>query len=54
MIDLIKHPRFFDVLILALFAGASLRWLIEGNSTRSIYWAAAFVLNYAVSFGRME
>jgi hypothetical protein len=42
-------PRFFNILILILFAAAAVRWGIARNWPQCTYWAAALVLNIAVT-----
>jgi hypothetical protein len=42
-------PMLFNVLILVLFAAASVRWAIAGDWKQALYWFAAFWLNVAVS-----
>lgn len=47
---LISDPRIFNVVILIMFAAATIRWGFNGNMKQTVYWASAFVLNYAVTF----
>jgi hypothetical protein len=48
---LISDPRFFNWLILILFAAASIRWAFARNWTQSGYWASALLLNIFVTCG---
>lgn len=50
LMSILMHEKFFDVLILILFACACLRWLAAGNYGRATYWGSAFVLNVSVTF----
>jgi hypothetical protein len=41
-------PRAFNLLIIALFICAAIRWACAGNWSQFWYWLAAAVLNIAV------
>lgn len=43
-------PRLFNVILLVLFALTTIRWAFAGSPRQTLYWAAAFLLNYAVTF----
>lgn len=48
---LLLDPKLFNYLILLLFAFATVRWGIEGKWADTLYWACAFGLNVAVTWG---
>jgi hypothetical protein len=41
-------PRLFPAILLALFALAAIRYAIARDWNQTIYWGAAFALNFAV------
>lgn len=46
----LSDPRLFNILILVLFACATVRWAFAGSLKQSLYWGGALILNYAVTF----
>jgi hypothetical protein len=42
-------PRAINVLIIALFLAAAIRWAIEKNWPQVMYWLSAAVLNISVT-----
>lgn len=46
----ILDPRFFNVLIIVLFALATVRWIFAGSLKQSMYWGGALLINVAVTF----
>lgn len=43
-------PRLFNVVILVLYAAATVRWGVAGSLRNTLYFGAAFVLNFAVTY----
>jgi hypothetical protein len=46
----LSDPRLFNIVILVLFALATIRWAFAGSLKQSLYWGGAFILNYAITF----
>jgi len=51
--DLIRSPRFFPGIIIALQACAAIRWGFAGSAWNMFYWAFAVGLNTIVTFGKL-
>lgn len=47
----IFDPRFFNVLIIAMFLAAAIRWAVEKNWSQAGYWVSAALLNVFVTMG---
>lgn len=45
----LSDPRLFNLLIIALFIGAAIRWAFAGNWAQAGYWLSAAVLNVFVT-----
>lgn len=50
---LFGDPRVFNYLILALFALNAIWWGLHGKGGDALYWASAFTLNLAITFGHV-
>lgn len=48
MLTWLTDPRFFSLLIIALFILAAIRWACAGNWPQAVYWISGAVLNCAV------
>jgi hypothetical protein len=44
-----SDPRIVNYVIIGLFAVAAVRWSFAGNWWQALYWAAAGVLNVAIT-----
>lgn len=51
MIELIKDPKVFNYVILALYACNIVRWTIAGSRGDALYWAGAFWITASVTWG---
>lgn len=48
---MIRDPRFFNYIIMSLYALNSLRWAVDHKWADVIYWSGAFIITGAVTFG---
>lgn len=44
------RPYVFPALLIVMDLGAAVLWGVEGDWRRSVYWVAAAVLTYVVTF----
>ena len=51
MLQTIFEPRFFNFLIMSLYACAVLWWACHGKFWDAGYWCAAFAITFVVTFG---
>lgn len=51
MFELIKDPKVFNYVILALYACNIVRWTIAGSRGDALYWAGAFWITASVTWG---
>lgn len=49
---IIFDPRFFNFVILFLYACNVGRWLAEGKYPETWYWLGAFIITASVTFGK--
>lgn len=47
---LLDDPKVFSYLILVLYTLNSTRWLFARNWGQALYWAAAFLITFSVTF----
>lgn len=47
----LENPNLINYVILVLFALATLRWGFHGNTSQTMYWAGAFLLNLGITPG---
>lgn len=45
-----KDPRLFSYVILVLYVCNSTRWVFAGNWGQALYWLAAFLITFSVTF----
>lgn len=48
--SVLTDPRFFNFFIMGLYALNSVRWLVEGEGWKAVYWAAALLITASVTF----
>jgi len=53
-LNVLLDPRVFNIVLLALFGLATIRWAFAENWAQTLYFAGAFALNWAVTFGDMK
>lgn len=53
IVDLLKSPRLFPVIIIALQACAAIRWGFAGSAWNALYWGLAVGLNSVCTFGKL-
>lgn len=46
----LQDPRLFPCVILFLYACTSIRWFVAGNVGQGVYWIAAFLITFSVTF----
>lgn len=51
MLRFFTDIRFFNYVILVLYACNSLRWLVAGKWVDALYWLSAFGITATVTFG---
>jgi hypothetical protein len=50
MTKFIEDPRLFSFIILGLYTCNVLRWVFARNLGQAVYWAAAFMITFSVTF----
>ena len=50
MVELIKNPKFFPTILIFLMTASSIVCGYSGDFRKTIYWAAAAILNIAVTY----
>ena len=51
MLAFLFDPRVFNFVILALYGANVARWLVAGRPVTALYWAGAFLITSAVTWG---
>lgn len=49
--NILRDPRLFNFIIMALYAFSSLRWSIAGKWVDAAYWVSALGITATVTFG---
>ena len=49
---ILSDPRLFNFIIMALYAGAVIRWSVAANFWAAGYWACALGLTLIITFGK--
>lgn len=48
--EFVQSPLFFPCVILLLYACCSVRWFIARDVGQGVYWIAAFLITFSVTF----
>ena len=50
LVEILRSPLLFPCIILFLYACCSLRWFIARDIGQGVYWIAAFLITFSVTF----
>lgn len=50
VLEMIKDPRFFPCVLLFLYICSSIRWFVAKDVGQGVYWIAAFLITFSVTF----
>jgi hypothetical protein len=48
--SILLDVKFFNYLIMSLYVVNSFRWLLHGDYGQTLYWTAAFLITFSVTF----
>lgn len=51
MLDVLMHPKVFNIVILTLYAIDAAWWAWHGKYADTCYWLSAFAITATVTFG---